>query len=332
MKNIYNVRQIIVSVIVFLLLIWAFFKNQLIGKIIIIPFLICSVAIFGEKLFLILNKKKISNVFKSIFRIVFFLYWFGFLIFFDYICLRDNSYIFLLFSLLFWFVGFKVAYNSLINKKKSIELKNKNTVNYKIMIFAVMIASTFIGGLIMLFIGFKNTYKLNRITKNYLSTDGYFTNYKNIDDDSTYKLIYTYIVDDIEYTISTDYGTNYIPKYNSIRKVKYDQNNPNEAVLVGTNKNIVLILVGYIFTLGSFIFILGILYVLGYLDRFKIDVFSFDIGIIFLMLGIGLILFQYGTTLSVIETINSLKLWLLIPLLFIIIGIYQIVISFKRKK
>ena len=58
MKKIYNIRQIVVSIIVILILTWAFFKNQIIGKIIISPFLICSIAVFFENLFMLLNKEK----------------------------------------------------------------------------------------------------------------------------------------------------------------------------------------------------------------------------------------------------------------------------------
>ena len=92
MKKIYNIRQIVVSIIVILILTWAFFKNQLIGKIIMSPFLICSIAIFFENLFLLLNKEKISNIFKYIFRISFFVYAFGFLIYAIYYTISTKTY------------------------------------------------------------------------------------------------------------------------------------------------------------------------------------------------------------------------------------------------
>ncbi len=92
MKKIYNIRQVIASIIVFSVLIWAFFKNKFIGKIIISPFLICSFAIFGENLFLLLNKKKISNIFKYIFRFSFFTYVFGFLIYAIYYAISNQMY------------------------------------------------------------------------------------------------------------------------------------------------------------------------------------------------------------------------------------------------
>ena len=92
MNNIYIIRQIIVSIMASFVLIGAFFKNQLVGKIIISPFLICSIAIFFENLFLLFDKKKISNIFKYIFRVSFFVYIFGFLIYAIYYAILNKIY------------------------------------------------------------------------------------------------------------------------------------------------------------------------------------------------------------------------------------------------
>lgn len=92
MKNIYAIRQIVVSIGAFLILIWAFFNNEILGKIIISPFLICSLAIFGENLFLIFKKEKLAKVFKDIFQISFFVYAFGFLGYAIYYAIINKSY------------------------------------------------------------------------------------------------------------------------------------------------------------------------------------------------------------------------------------------------
>ena len=67
MKKIYAIRQIVVSFIAFVFLSWAFFQNEWWARIIITPFLICSFAIMMKKIFLLLNKTKLSNIFKYIF-------------------------------------------------------------------------------------------------------------------------------------------------------------------------------------------------------------------------------------------------------------------------
>ena len=92
LKNIYTIRQMLVSIMVFIILTWAFFKNQMLGKIIIGPFLICSIAIFFENLFILLKREKIANVFKYIFRICFFIYVFGLLIYATYYAIINKTY------------------------------------------------------------------------------------------------------------------------------------------------------------------------------------------------------------------------------------------------
>ncbi len=92
MRKIYAVRQMIVSMMAFSILIFAFFQNPIAGKIVISPFLICSVAIFGENLFRLLNKEKIANFFKYLFRISFFVYVFCFLIYATYYAISNHSY------------------------------------------------------------------------------------------------------------------------------------------------------------------------------------------------------------------------------------------------
>ena len=58
-----------------------------------------------------------NNLFHKIFTIIFFVFWFGFLIFAAYICLRDENYGMLLYSGLFWIVGIIFAKKKLFDKK-----------------------------------------------------------------------------------------------------------------------------------------------------------------------------------------------------------------------
>lgn len=92
MKKIYMIRQLAVSLLAFFILIWAFFKNEFIVKIIISPFLICSFCAFHECLFLILNKIKIAKIFQFAFRISFFIYIFGVLLYAIYYAISSQSY------------------------------------------------------------------------------------------------------------------------------------------------------------------------------------------------------------------------------------------------
>ena len=107
MKNIFIIRQIIVSIITFIILSYAFFHNQFFIKIFITPFIICSLAYFGENLFLLLNKPQISHIFKIIFRTSFFLYFLGFLIFAVYYTFKNKTYSLLLVVAIFLVFGLR---------------------------------------------------------------------------------------------------------------------------------------------------------------------------------------------------------------------------------
>ena len=81
-------------------------------------------------------------------------------------------------------------------------------------------------------------------------------------------------------------------------------------------------------------FIIAILQTKGVFDKVKIDVVGLYFGIVFFIIGVGIILFQNGTTSSFLETIKSLGLWILIPILFIIVGLIQTIncLFFKQTK
>ncbi len=109
MTKIFIIRKMFISLIATIICIWAFFQNKLFAKVIISPFIICSIAIFFENIFLLLHKGKISNIFKYIFRISFFVYVFGFLSYAFYYSITNKNYdliviivIFLIFSIYFF--------------------------------------------------------------------------------------------------------------------------------------------------------------------------------------------------------------------------------------
>ena len=50
MKNIINIRNIVVAIITIIILIWAFFNNEPFIRIAIIPFLVCASASLGRNI------------------------------------------------------------------------------------------------------------------------------------------------------------------------------------------------------------------------------------------------------------------------------------------
>ncbi len=111
------IRNIIISLTTAIFLIWAFFKNNIIGKIIISPFIICSISILGESIFLLLNKDKISHIFSYIFRISLFIYIYGFLLYALYYSITTKEYSLIIIIIIFFLFTIPF-FKSAFHKKK----------------------------------------------------------------------------------------------------------------------------------------------------------------------------------------------------------------------
>jgi len=332
--NLRNIKQTITSIIVSIFLSYILITtNDLFTKIIVIPFLLFGISFFIKNLCLIFNKKQLAKLFSKINVIAFLVYLFGFMIIWCFVSIKNRDYLQILFSIPLWLMGIYIIKKRFFNQKVNSDKKTPK-FNFKILISVFLVMIVFLSGIVMMFFGIRDTYNLKVKTKNYITTTGYFNNYDVFDADEdgiTYKLTYIYTVDGKEYSITTDYGTNYIPDENSSREIKYNPNNPKEAVITGTNSKNGLIYFGAFFTFGALTFVIAALSVLGYFDKFKIDILGTYIGLLFFIIGIGIILFQTGTTTSLLETIKSFGFLIIIPIMFIVIGIIQTVKCLKRK-
>lgn len=123
--------------------------------------------------------------------------------------------------------------------------------NMKQLSIYLLLLITFIVGICLIYFGIKNQNELKEKSKDYLETEGYYTSYSTYGESDTHKLIYTYEVDGKEYNISTDYGAMIIPKENSTKIIKYDKNNPEEAIIEGINRNNIDICLGAVFIIIS---------------------------------------------------------------------------------
>lgn len=340
-KSIY-VGAIIRSSIIFVFLLTIISKNQnMISRLMIIPFILCSLFSIGKNICLMIDKKKFATIFSKLFVISFLTFWFGLLIYGSYLFIKEKNFSQLLFTIPFWIAGVYIIRRFLFgieSKKKFKEnTKREPKFNFKIVVSCFLVLSVLIIGIVCLYFGIRDTYKLNKISKEYVTTDAYFKDYKIYNtskkDGTTYELIYTYKVDGEQYTVTTDYGVRYIPEINSIREVKYNPNNHSEAILVGTNTSNFLIYFGAFFTLGGMVFVLAALYIKGVFNNVKIDVIGTYCGIVFIVIGIGFLLFYNGITSSFADTIKALGLWILIPILFIVVGTFQTIkcLFFKSK-
>ena len=331
MKNTVFINSIIKAIFILMLLIFFFIKNeQLYLRLFILAFILLIICNIAKNICNLLNKPKIANFFHKLFIITFIILVISFLIVWSYIEIINKRYFDLIFTIPFWIFIVYIIRKYFFGIKNSLKQSNKKSrFNFKMIVSSFLVVSVLLVGIVCLFLGIKDTYYINKKTKNYLTTTAYYNNYEIYDfsdrDGTTYRLIYTYKVGNSEYTIKTDYGSGSIPDINSKRQIKYNPNNPSEAVFLGTNKNKMLIYFGAFFLLGGMVFVLGFLYIWGIFDKVRINILGLYIGIVFLIVGGGIISLQLGEVSSLISVIKQMKFWFLIPVIFIIIGTFQII-------
>lgn len=323
-KGVY-ITQLIRNIIVLIILFWLLSNNSGLICFMMIPFIICICLSIVKNICLIIGQDKYAYIFNKLYIIVFLSFAFCFLIFWSYTVMKAKNYINLLFTIPFWLMGIYFIRKSFFPKsQKSLSHKKESIFNMKIIVSCFLVSAILISGFLCLFIGIHDTYQLNQKTNNYVMTEGTLIDYKvyNVDEDgTTYQLIYEYTVDSQKYTVSTDYGVENVLDVNSTRQVKYDPDNYENAVLVGTNRNNGLIYFGAFFVFCGMIFVLAFLQMKGVFDKVKFDVVGTFIGVILTVIGIGSILLQNGMTSSFIETVQMMGLWICIPIMFMIVGI-----------
>ena len=96
---------------------------------------------------------------KKLFDICFFLFWFGFLIVADFICIRDQNYGMLAYSLLFWVVGIVYAKNRLFRNKRKKKTKQKPGVPFGLIISAGLVLLVIVIGIFLIGLGIKRAEK-----------------------------------------------------------------------------------------------------------------------------------------------------------------------------
>ena len=117
MKKALISRKLVKAVIALVILLY-FVLRTTSPKIIFAPFLICCIASIGKNLGMLLNQTRIALIFDRLFKVVFFLSWFIFLIVACYIAVRDENYKVIFFTLPFWLGGLFFMKRKLFNKKR----------------------------------------------------------------------------------------------------------------------------------------------------------------------------------------------------------------------
>ena len=189
-----------------------------------------------------------------------------------------------------------------------------------------LLSVSFICGIVMLFFGIKETTELGIKMKGYVETEGYLSDYavySSDDDGTTYRLIYAYTVDEMEYTVSTDYGTGTIPM-NAARKIMYDPADPAKAVVVGGSSNAMLMFGGVMFTAVPVVIFLGILVITGRLDISGFDFLGFIIGIVLIAVSY-IVIYIISGSLSLVKAFEHMGFLTAIPAMLIAAGAFVII-------
>ena len=108
-------RKLIKAIIASVILVYFMIQTNS-PKIIFVPFLICGIASIGKNFGLLLNKKVFALFCDKLFKVVFFLSWFVFLIIACYIAVSDGNYKVIFFTLPFWLGGLFFAKRKLLKK------------------------------------------------------------------------------------------------------------------------------------------------------------------------------------------------------------------------
>lgn len=97
-------------------------------------------------------------------------------------------------------------------------------------------------------------------------------------------------------------------------------------------RDIVIAFFGTFFVFGALTFILAVLSLKGCFDKCKIDVLRTYIGSFIAVIGAGFVALKFIETYSVSETVKEFGVWILIPILMIVVGIFTVVNCLKDKK
>lgn len=192
-------------------------------------------------------------------------------------------------------------------------------------------------GILLLAFGIKNTYELRKETENYDEVQGYLSDYEiresgtATDRSYSYYLIYSYTVDGKEYTVTADYGSGSVPETGSTKEIKYNPQNPAEAVISGINGRVIMIFIGLMFTLISGVFIMGFLKNIGALEKCPVRIFDLFIGLVPIVIGIGAF-YLMGDGFSFKKAFTAGGPFALIPILLTAAGIFVIVKNAFAKK
>jgi len=178
-------------------------------------------------------------------------------------------------------------------------------------------------GVVLFVIGIGGVIQTTNKTKGFLDVKGKYisrTVYSSGKDGTTYRLHYSYVVKGNEYTATTDYGTNVIPKVGSEKTIKYDPSDPSCSVVPGSGFNAIMLFGGFICIAIAMLDIVSSSD--GRFAKLKANG-GVVFGFVFSTMGFGgYYLMCAGTdSLSPLTAFRSAGLFTLIPMSFMAVGV-----------
>ena len=114
----HQIKKLLSSVVIIGLLTYVLIvTDDRLTHIVVILFLTFALAYFLQYVFLVMKKPKMATAMSKVYVIAFAVYWFGFLVVWDYLSIVNKNYVSLLVSLLPWLGGGWIIYRKL--KRKS---------------------------------------------------------------------------------------------------------------------------------------------------------------------------------------------------------------------
>lgn len=209
----------------------------------------------------------------------------------------------------------------------------------RIAVTLFLVSVLVLSGVYMIVTGIKEMNESKRDAEGYEVVQGYFYDYiiedeggydavKNKHSSATYKLVYTYNVHGIDYTVTTDYSTSIVPPQGSEKNIHYNPENPKEAYIEGANSYVKMIALGLFFSVVPLLIISAIVIPIKVKTKFEITgmIFGFTAAAVgYGAIGIMADTFSPSAILKYIFT--SFTFLLLIPLAMIAAGVFLFIKS-----
>ena len=119
-------------------------------KIVLLPFLLCAIAMAGMSISQILGKEKLARIFHKCFVAGFLLFLFGFLAVAIYIAIRDRQYSLLILIIPFLLIGVFLARNQLLGKKSK---KDVSPFRFANVVSGILVSIALLAGIFLLVLG-----------------------------------------------------------------------------------------------------------------------------------------------------------------------------------